>query len=241
MPNIVKCRVVFDEKPSWAPALVRSGPLQWDYAPPPKYSFDHWVPRPPNLLSQYQRTFRDLAEALGEKSAAHLDEVEWMRREWGTSGDGWDFKAFRPAASPAVNRGYTLDSYVLDFNAAWSAPLPVFLAMAKRDGPLRASWYEEFGQHAGHLRFEADKDQEGLVVATEVVKVYRGGRSGYRGVWRIVIGERFVPGAVEVNTLGAVQSVASFQSVDAYLTELRAALYGEEASEVPLVRGDFDE
>lgn len=222
MPNIVKCRVVFDEKPSWAPALVRSGPLQWDYAPPPKYSFDHWVPRPPNLLSQYQRTFRDLAAALGEKSAAHLDEVEWMRREWGTSGDGWDFKGSKFAGR-----------YTLDFNAAWSAPLPVFLAMAKKDGPLRASWYEEFGQHAGHLRFEADKDQEGLVVATEVVKVYRGWRSGYRGNWRIVIGERFVPGAVE--------GAASFQSVDAYLTELRAALYGEGASEVPLIRGDFDE
>jgi hypothetical protein len=207
MPNVVKCRVVFDA-----------------FVPPPRYSFDFWVPRPPNLLSQYQRTFRDLAEALGEKSAAHLNEAEWMRREWGTSGDGWEFKAFRPAASPAASpAGYTIDTYVLDFNAAWSPPLPVFLAMAKRDGALRASWYEEYGHHAGHLRFEADKDQEGLVVATEVVKVYRGARSGYRGVGRIVIGERFLTG-----------------SVDAYLTELRGALWGED-SEVPLVRGDYDD
>lgn len=229
MANVVKCRVVFDEEPTWVPITASPRPS----APPPRFSFDHWVPRPPNLLSQYQRTFRDLAEALGEKSAAHLDEIEWMRREWGTSGDGWDFKVFRPAASPATAKcGFTLDSYVLDFNAAWAAPLPVFLAMAKRDGPLRASWYEDFGQHAGHLRFEADKDQNGLVVATEVVKVYRGGLLGCRGIQRIVVGERFVPGAVD--------GKASFQSVDAYLTELRGALWGAD-SEVPLIRGDFDE
>ncbi len=204
MPTVVKCRVLFSA-----------------FAPPQRFSFDHWVPRPPNLLSQYQSTFRALADALGEKSAAHLDEVEWMRREWGTSGDGWEFKC---AGSEG---GY----HILKFNAAWSAPIPVFLAMAQKEGPLRASWYEEYGQHAGHLLFRHDATEH-RVVAAEVVKVHRAGRSGYRGIWRQVIGERFVPGAVD--------GIASHQSVDAYLTDLRDELFGK-SSEVPLIRGDVDD
>lgn len=208
MPNNVKCRVVFDRVPAWAPILY---PRQVD--PEPKHTFDRWVPRPPNLLSQYQSTFRDLAEALGEKSAAHLDEIEWMRREWGTAGDGYDFKG-----------RHRTTGYCLEFTAAWSAPLPVFLAMAQKEGPLRASWYEEYGQHAGHVLF---KYKEAHLVATEVVKIERvtphckPPALFVQGLpFRRIIGSRFIAG-----------------SFDDYLIQLRASFWGVDSA-VPLVEGE---
>lgn len=212
MPNIVQCQVVWDEEPNF----WRNGDFEWwneELAGPsdrlqritpwgkleqaqgrsaaalcngedwPR-SFDYWVPRPTNLLSEYQRTFRLLTQVLGEAASSHLNEIAWMRREWGCSGDGWEFLFY-----PEHGKFY------MELKTAWSAPLPLFLALARIHGPLLASWYEEYGQSAGHLRFTREENK---VVATEVV--------GFRG-----------------DTLYGGEYCKC--SIDEYLTQLRDKLW----------------
>lgn len=233
MGNQVRCEVVFKH----CDLAVLFGAFAVTTSEKP-LSLALWVPPPPNLVHPYQRSRCALLDLCGEQ----LDLDTWCRANWGVRGDAYGFSLEKQVRE---DEGWDArgSHFTVRFTTEWSAPLPVFVAMARLHCDSAASsvtalWYEEYGQTAGHLHFafeEAPWGSKTYPSAVEVVDV--GNYAAGEGCPARVQG---YPGLAQCRALPWQPADTGLAgNVHSYLTYLRDRLWPTAAGEdaVPVLVG----